>query len=274
MLKLVFVDLDGTFCDSQKNIPERNLRALDLAAEKGVQFVPCTGRNINGLPVELSGAACVHYAICGNGASVMDVRTGEALHTIAIDRARIIALYQRVRDLPCTIDVFSGDKILLERSRAKYIDEACGDDLVHRDYFYRLRTMWDGTFEEMIDRGPVTKINFLTSSDEDKATVRAAVDEVGGLGWTYSLPMNTEVQVAGVNKGAAVQWLCAHLGIDVADVAAFGDGENDTEMIRVAGDGVAMGNACADVKAVADHECAGCDEGGVGLYLETVFASL
>ena len=48
MLKLVFVDMDGTFLNSAKRITPENLAAMDLAAQRGVQFVPCTGRKNGG----------------------------------------------------------------------------------------------------------------------------------------------------------------------------------------------------------------------------------
>ena len=73
MLKLVFTDLDGTFVDSQKLVPERNAYVLDLAAERGVQFVPCTGRNANGILPELANHPAVRYAICCAGAIVFEV---------------------------------------------------------------------------------------------------------------------------------------------------------------------------------------------------------
>ena len=53
MLKLVFVDMDGTFLNSAKKITPENLAAMDLAAQRGVQFVPCTGRNVNGIPEQM-----------------------------------------------------------------------------------------------------------------------------------------------------------------------------------------------------------------------------
>ena len=56
MLKLVFVDMDGTFLNSAKKITPENLAAMDLAAQRGVQFVPCTGRNVNALPEAVAAA--------------------------------------------------------------------------------------------------------------------------------------------------------------------------------------------------------------------------
>ena len=69
---------------------------------------------------------------------------------------------------------------------------------------------------------------------------------------TTSIPTNIEINSMGANKGAALRGLCAYLGIDPADTAAFGDGSNDISMLREAGVGVAMANAEPEVKAAAD----------------------
>ena len=273
-VKLVFTDLDGTFVDSRKRVCERNARVLEQAAELGVQFVPCTGRNASGLPAELAGAACVRYAVCCNGASVVDVRTGEQLHAEAMDAELVARLYDAVRDLRCTFDVFIGDKSYLPRDRWEYLHEAAGGDEVMEGFFRGLRTPWGGSMDELLHLGPITKLTMLHAREADKLAVRAAIDGIEGLTWTYSLPMNTEVMRAGVNKGSALRWLCDHLGVDVADTMAFGDGDNDAEMLRAAGDGVAMGNAAPEVKVCADHVTATCDEAGVAAYLEPLFAAL
>ena len=68
MLKLVFVDMDDTFLTPEKTITPLNRKALDLAYERGIQFVPCTGRNYTGLPDELVHHPSVRYAVCCNGA--------------------------------------------------------------------------------------------------------------------------------------------------------------------------------------------------------------
>ena len=108
----------------------------------------------------------------------------------------------------------------------------------------------------------------------DAAAVRAAAESVEGVEWTWSLPMNTEVANAEASKGAALAWLCRHLGVDVADAVAFGDGDNDLSMIRMAGDGVAMANAIPEVLAAADHVTSSCDEAGVAAYLEPILSAM
>ncbi|MDD3999874.1 MAG: Cof-type HAD-IIB family hydrolase [Bacilli bacterium] len=67
----------------------------------------------------------------------------------------------------------------------------------------------------------------------------------------------------GASKGLGMKKLAAHLQIDLRDVIAFGDGDNDYEMIRDAGIGVAMGNATKKVKAVADYITASVEDDGI-----------
>lgn len=111
MLKLVFVDMDGTFLNSAKKITPENLAALDLAAQRGVQFVPCTGRNVNGIPEQMVSHPSVSYAVCCNGALVCDVHTGGVLHEVGIDKETVRALYRQVEDLPVTFDIFADSKV-------------------------------------------------------------------------------------------------------------------------------------------------------------------
>ncbi len=272
--KLVFVDLDGTFVDSQKRVCERNLRVLERAAEVGVQFVPCTGRNANGILPELAAAPCVRYAVCGNGASVVDLRTNEVLHSEPLLTEQVLDLHERLAGLRVTFDVFMDGKVYLARDRWGVLHDAAAGDEALENFITGLRTPYDCPLEELISRGEVTKLTMLHPGNTDAPAVREAIGRVDGLEWTWSLPMNTEVMRAGVNKGSALRWLCGYLGVDTADTMAFGDGDNDIAMIRAAGDGVAMGNAIPEVLAAADHVTATCDEAGVAAYLEPILAEL
>ena len=63
--------------------------------------------------------------------------------------------------------------------------------------------------------------------------------------------------------GMAMRRLAEHLGIDISQTMAFGDGLNDMTMIRTAGVGVCMENGVDALKAAADHVTVSCDESGV-----------
>jgi hydroxymethylpyrimidine pyrophosphatase-like HAD family hydrolase len=76
-----------------------------------------------------------------------------------------------------------------------------------------------------------------------------------------------------VTKGAGLDFLAAHMGFTRAQTIAFGDGENDVELVEWAGFGIAVENAHDRVKAVADWICPSAQEEGVAQVLEALLDS-
>ena len=83
-----------------------------------------------------------------------------------------------------------------------------------------------------------------------------------------SLPLNMEINAAGVDKGAGLLALAEQLGLPASALMACGDGGNDTAMVAAAGLGVAMANAFPEVKAAARFITASNNEDGVALAVE------
>lgn len=81
-------------------------------------------------------------------------------------------------------------------------------------------------------------------------------------------PPPLQVLPLGASKGFGVGWLLDRLGVDPSAVLALGDGENDVEMLQLAGLGVAMGNAGPPALAAADAITASNDEDGVARAIE------
>ena len=90
---------------------------------------------------------------------------------------------------------------------------------------------------------------------------------------TSSLPNNIEVNSRLADKGRALLVLAERLGIRREETMAFGDGINDLTMIGAAGTGVAMGNACPEVKKAADLTAPDCDHDGVARVIETILSA-
>ena len=67
-------------------------------------------------------------------------------------------------------------------------------------------------------------------------------------------------------KGAGIRKVLAYYGLTPEDAMAFGDGNNDIEMFQAVGHSVAMGNASADLKAIASEVCRPCAEDGIYHY--------
>ena len=91
---------------------------------------------------------------------------------------------------------------------------------------------------------------------------------IRGGQWVRTHPHFFETLPAEASKGEAVRRLCARLGVEQRDVLAFGDSENDVDLLRWAGLGVAMAHAPSHVRLVAAQVTAGNDEDGVALALE------
>jgi Cof subfamily protein (haloacid dehalogenase superfamily) len=85
-----------------------------------------------------------------------------------------------------------------------------------------------------------------------------------------SLPHFLEFARAGVTKGAGLDFLAEHVGFTKEQTIAFGDGENDIELVEWAGYGIAVANAHERVRAVADWVCPPAAEEGVAQVLEAV----
>jgi hydroxymethylpyrimidine pyrophosphatase-like HAD family hydrolase len=76
-------------------------------------------------------------------------------------------------------------------------------------------------------------------------------------------PAFTDVTAKGADKGEGIMAMAEHLGLDPQYTMAFGDGGNDSTMVRRAGIGVAMGNAIDELKKEADFVTTSVDEDGI-----------
>ena len=266
-VRIVFADMDGTFLATNKDVPLRNLEALDLLAERGIPFVPCTGRPVSAVPHELLAHPATRYAVGSNGSVVFDVARQQNLRVAGMDKRRVVALYERVRDVEATFDIFADGSVYSERHRYEAM-EAYGIDRPTLEVLWRVREPVDASVPQIVARSKeVDKVTCFWHRLQDKDALAAAIRQVGGFSCAHGHPKNFELQAEGISKGSALVWLCEYAGLDVRDAVAFGDEANDLPMIAAAGDGVAMANATPEVLGVADHVTGTNDEAGVAQYL-------
>ena len=102
----------------------------------------------------------------------------------------------------------------------------------------------------------------------DAETQRRVMAELPTLVASRWCPIFADVNVAGIDKATGMEEFMRSYGFSAAEVAAFGDGGNDVAMLRAAGAGVAMGNACDEALAAADYVTASVDDDGIRRALE------
>ena len=103
---LIATDMDGTFLDDEKQIPEANWQALLACAARGIQIVPATGRTVQGIPDRIRTLPGVHYAITTNGAVVADLKEDRIISTCRIPVDTALRVLEMARD--------SGDDIMYD----------------------------------------------------------------------------------------------------------------------------------------------------------------
>lgn len=267
---IVFSDMDGTFLTSEKKVSPRSLRALDALAARGLEFVPCTGRSLAGVPAEVLAHPAVHYAVTANGALVSRLDPDDPapaastdLRHVPLSRERALEVWDIARGHDVTFDVFGDGNSYLRRDVYDRMGEFVSDP--HTLASMRgNRTPVDEEPEETIARvGSLERIAMYWRDPRDRDEILAGLRRVEGIAVTRSYPINIEVMDEHASKGASMRWLCERLGVPVADAVAFGDNFNDMEMIEEAGLGVAVANAEDEVRAAADLVTASNDEDGV-----------
>ena len=230
--RLIAFDLDGTFLDSAKNVPEKNLEALAAAAERGIYAVPATGRIYDGIPVALRTLPFMRYYICINGAYVYDAVDDAVIHRAEVPLETALKFYEYMDDKPALYDCYQNGKGYMTRAMYERAEDYIKDSGILR----LLKTL----------RVPVPELKaYLREKGEDVQKLQAYYADTAErdrelarlpgvfpeLLFSTSVENNIEVNYRTAGKGNGLAALCRHLGIDLSDTVAFGDSSNDTDML-------------------------------------------
>jgi Cof subfamily protein (haloacid dehalogenase superfamily) len=201
--------------------------------------------------------------VCYQGAVVAEPVSGRWLRHVPIplDLARetIAAVNEEGFGLNCYVD----DEL--------YVAEVTPEARRYAD-FQHLELHAVGNLLEWLDEPP-TKLVVIEDPDVlDGVKERILARFDGRLYISKSLPYFLEFASPEVTKAAGLDFLSAHVGFSSEHTVAFGDGENDIELVDWAGYGVAVANAHERVKEVADFVCPSVDEEGVAQVLEAFLA--
>lgn len=261
---IIALDLDGTLLNSDKQLTSANFEALKMAADAGVEIVPTTGRYFNGMPEVIRNLPFLHYAITINGASVVDLRTGETIYRAEIPNQRAREIMAYLDQLPVIYDCFMENSGWATRALQAKAGEFAMDQHVYK-MLVELRTPVEELKAYLQECGKdVQKIQFFAKTpelrDQYVPELQKAFPE---MVMTSSIINNLEINADGANKGDALKALADRLAIPVEETMSFGDGTNDLSMLRMAGCGIAMKNAKSIVQEAADFVTASCDEDGV-----------
>jgi Cof subfamily protein (haloacid dehalogenase superfamily) len=256
ILRLAAIDLDGTLLRPDGSLSKRSRAALERARASGIRTVLVTARGPRSVRVLAADLGLDGSAICSNGAITLDLSSGEVVRTQPLGTEIAARLVRELRSrLPGILFAAETEEIVLEPGFAAW------------EWEPPTGTRYADGLELVAE--PVAKLIVRHDTHALEAIAEAARELAGDdAAVTIPGPWTVEISAAGVSKAAALAELCAELGVEAAEVVAFGDYPNDLPMLEWAGHAVAVANAHPDVLAAADEVTASNADDGVALVLE------
>ena len=263
MIKLVAVDVDGTFIRSNYTWDEARFEKIFARMKKaGCNFVVASGNQYYQLREIFDKYGDEISYVSDNGAYV-ETR-GELIFAADVPKAAAHSAIDACKEI-------SGVKIFMCCVKCAYCERGTlPDDLFNfmKKFMPRIEMVDD--LKKIDDQILKFALNVPSGKADDYYKIlREKLD--GALIPTTSGHDSIDLIVPGLHKASGIKRLVERFGITPAECAAFGDSGNDIEMLRYCGESYAMGNAAPNVKDVAKHICLTNDEDGVLVELEKIF---
>ena len=283
-IRLVAVDMDGTLLDDEKNFPPGLDELLDRLEERGVVFVPASGRQVWTL-IDMFPERVGMTFIGENGAVVM--RDGEEISSSPLDLGTVRRCVELVRHHvrqgaffaahPDVQDGKSQDQeaaqwdggLVVCGKKSAYIERS-DEPFLHAmlPYFARNQVVED--LLEVLDEieggeldDAIIKLTLCSAGDVKPLAERTLGTFKQSHQFAISGDNWADLQMRGVDKGQALSELQKYLGVSPAQTAVFGDAGNDLGMMSHAEFSFAMANASADILAAARFVAPSNNEAGV-----------
>ncbi len=241
---LLCTDLDDTLLTDNKQVSEKNRKAIDYFKSEGGLFTFSTGRVPMGARLILEYVVPNAPIVCFNGGGIYDFSENKMLWSRKLDSDAISAVEYVDRRLDFVgIEICTEEKIYFSKINAKVREHQVLEKLPDNDLDYHdIPEVWQ-------------KVLFMTEEHELN-TVRRTISEspfADKYTFVQSSPWYYELLPKNSTKGDGLIQLGKLCGIDRSRIIAVGDNENDLEMVKMAGVGIAVENAIPIVKNSADY---------------------
>ena len=248
----MFFDIDGTLVSFKSHtVPESARRAIARLREQGVKVFIATGRLMKHVgivnDIEVDGYITVNGGYCITSA-------GEVIFESAFPRATVERVIDLSEQYGFDLNVMTHEDMYVSSMGERVKKIASMINI--------MPTVAD--VRAIAATQPVVQMCPYISRELEQEIMPLLPDCVGSR-WIETF---MDLNVRGVDKSLGIQQVMNYYGLTMAEAMAFGDGGNDLPMVRDAAVGVAMGNACDELKAVADYITSSVDEDGVSRALE------
>ncbi|MFB3169059.1 Cof-type HAD-IIB family hydrolase [Neobacillus sp. 179-C4.2 HS] len=258
---LIALDLDGTLLKDDKTISEKTKKVLSKAREEGHVVMIATGRPYRssepyyhelGLdtPIVNFNGAFMHHpldASWGHFHAPLDVKVAKDI----VEACRSFHFYNIIAEVIDDVYFHYHDEKLLDIFSMGNPNVTTGD---LRNY---------------LNDSPTSLL--IHTEEEELKNIRKHLSDVHAEvidHRSWAAPWHViEIIKTGISKAVGLKKASEYFNIPAERIIAFGDEDNDLEMLEYAGRGIAMGNAIDKVKTIANEVTLTNEEDGIGIYL-------
>lgn len=261
--KYVFLDIDGTLVAADGVIPDSAREAIGKARAAGHKVFICSGRSRCEMHEDIMSVS--FDGIVGSAGAYVELEGKMIYHrpmTEAMNRRLLdYFLGKNMAVLLETNDDLLVNDIGLEYIR-RHIEECNARGEPYDKALFDLASPLSAVKEPY--KLPVNKLLYVTKEHEPEQIKQDLQAEFTVVDSAIRLPGRSgELSESGMDKGNGIRILISHFGADRKDTIGIGDGENDIQMLRETGFGVAMGNGNPKLKEIADYVTTDVDKDGL-----------
>ncbi|CUX92946.1 Cof-type HAD-IIB family hydrolase [Bacillus velezensis] len=263
---LIALDLDGTLLKDDKTISPETARTIQTLKEAGHHVCISTGRPFRSSSMYYDELGLTTPIVNFNGAFVhhpKDESWGRYHTSLSVDVVRQLA------ELTETYQIHNVLAEIIDDVYFHYHDE-------HLIEAFHMNTanITFGDLRETVQED-VTSV-LIHAKEEDVADIRAHLSDVHAEvidHRRWAAPWHViEIIKHGMNKAVGLKKISDYYQVPRERIIAFGDEDNDLEMLRFAGCGVAMGNGTDEVKQAADRVTGSNEADGIAEFLKSYFS--
>ncbi len=263
-VKMVVSDLDGTLLTDGQVIHPRTRRAIERIRESGISFGIASGRRPGPTSTRFGAwglDGIVDFFVGENGGNMVDFRSGLTIQGPMLPTETVHSLIEHFADLPVVFAIAEDDRSVLSQDNdlAREFARLDQQQFVVRDLLSYVEH-------------PLGKLSVaFDPPDADAVLARAAEFNDPQVRMVQTHDMLVEFNFTGLSKAVGLARLAQAEGVELSDVIAFGDNDNDAEMLAEAGWGIALGNASDVARESADEVIGTNNSDAIAVWLEGFF---
>ncbi len=256
-IKIIFIDIDGTLVDDNKAISIATKKAIKRITDKGILVVITSGRDLLHTIDKSISSNSSSLVIATGGSLIYDYGDNRLIFSDFFEYSKVISVWNYCISNKIGLIIKTTDGVYCNiRSRVeyKYINDI-----------------------SVCKKSNISQFLIMTDSYEKMESVRKYVCDLGmfitSLSSSYLESRNADyysidVNNSNVSKGTAISFLLDYLNIKKEESLCFGDYINDIDMFNACGYSVAMGNACDEIKNIANFVTKSNNDDGIAYFLD------